>query len=190
MTRPKGKLIALIAIFAAIGLVTASGAFTSVQADRTVTVNVAGDASALLQLEPGQNPDYADASSGGGELSIDISSSNSNIQSGAEGVNENAVTWINQSFNITNQGTQSVSVTVTKLNDSADVRGGWVKFYNHTDDVRLDNGTNAPGVTLSPGETAEVSIKIDVPDTGSGSSFSTQTILNEIRINADATSPP
>lgn len=74
--RPKGKMIALLAIFAAIGLVVATGAFTSVSAERTVTIETAGDASANLGIAPagGSNP-YVTAP-GSGIVSLDFTSVN------------------------------------------------------------------------------------------------------------------
>ncbi|ERG92237.1 MAG: hypothetical protein J07HQW1_02272 [Haloquadratum walsbyi J07HQW1] len=45
---PKGKLLALLLAFTAVGGLAATGAFTTVQADRTADVTAAGDSNALL----------------------------------------------------------------------------------------------------------------------------------------------
>ena len=57
--------MALVALFLAIGLLTATGAFTSVSATRTAEVNVAGDGAALLQLQPYAGPNGYNPSGGG-----------------------------------------------------------------------------------------------------------------------------
>jgi hypothetical protein len=107
--RPKGKLFALLMMFAAVGLITASGAFTTVEAQRTADVNVSGDASALLQLEPG-NTTFADANAGGSsaEFQIDLS---------GNGVNLNATTAVlpgeGPLVNVTNNGDSNVEFNIT-----------------------------------------------------------------------------
>jgi hypothetical protein len=70
-----------------------TGAFTSVSADRQVSVEVAGDNSALLRLTPvthkisGADPAIVYQNSDG-ELAVDVT------QGGASGVNVDAITWI------------------------------------------------------------------------------------------------
>ncbi len=96
--KPRGKLFALLAIFAAIGLVTASGAFTSVQAERTMSVAVVGDASADLQLTDAGNGYVTNT---GGEISIDFSN-----------VNLRADTDFGAVLNITNNGPNDVNVQI------------------------------------------------------------------------------
>lgn len=91
--------------------VLGTGAFTSVTAERTVDVNVAGDASAYLGLEPvssSPNSDFVEVN--GGEVSFDFSSSNSNVN--GNGFNPDATTRINDLLRVTNQGTQAVNFWV------------------------------------------------------------------------------
>jgi hypothetical protein len=165
----KGKLFGLLAVFAAISLVTASGAFTTVSAERTATVNVAGDESALLALEPapGSNGDeYARIE--GGELELNLAGYNSS----ATGVNPNAVTDFDSVFVITNQGTQEVAVNITDSGDYDDS----VTFYNGSD--TLESGNEI----LSPGESVVVSIKVDTTGVSGEPD-----LINEITISAEAT---
>jgi hypothetical protein len=91
----------------AIGLVT-TGAFSTVEAERTASVSVAGDASALLQITPVENPDgtdkypeYLTGDGTDGTINIDITD---------PGVNDNAVTEIDQLLNVTNNGSEKVTV--------------------------------------------------------------------------------
>jgi hypothetical protein len=133
--RPKGKLFALFAVFAAIGLVTASGAFTTVSADRTVTVDTAGDANALLGLEANSSGNGAYANTEGNQIVIDFSANNlpTNGGNSADGVNVDAETEADDVFNVTNNGAQDIyfyvetsgssSVDVT-LYDGADPSSG------------------------------------------------------------------
>jgi hypothetical protein len=101
------KLLAAMGSIAAGGAAAmGTGAFTSVSADRSLEVEVAGDASAFLALKPQPNSDnasaYVDVS--GDTVSIDVSSTNA----GGEGANQNAYTVIRDLIQVTNQGTQGV----------------------------------------------------------------------------------
>ena len=97
---------------AAVGGATAvsTGAFTSVEANRDVSVNVADDSSALLTLDQssaGPNSEYAAVTDG--EVSIDLDNSD---DGGGAGLNQNATTNIFDIFRVENQGTQPVAVHV------------------------------------------------------------------------------
>jgi hypothetical protein len=118
------KFIASIgSVAAGAAAVTGTGAFTSVEADRSVDVEVAGDSSAYLGLrkaadenvDPGANSDaYVDDS--GSEVSFDFSSSNSTTDLG-DGFNPNAITEVDNLIEVQNQGTQSAFLSV----DTADL---------------------------------------------------------------------
>jgi hypothetical protein len=175
----KGKLFGLLVIFAAIGMVTASGAFTSVTATRTATVDVTGDSSALLKLEPANTPNGDEyARENAGELEIDLSGYNSS----ATGVNANATLNFTSVFVITNQGTQEVNVSITDAGDNPNA----VVFYNTTfaprDSSGATGGLETTEVTLATGESVTVSIYVDT----SGLS-SSDNLVNSITINATAT---
>jgi hypothetical protein len=164
----KGKLFGLLAVFAAIGLVTASGAFTTVSAERTASVNVAGDANALLALEPADTPngdEYAGTSND--QLEIELATEN------AEGVNPNAVTEIDSVFRITNQGSQEVNVSISdsSSSDNSDA----VTFHNGS--TNLESG----GKDIGTGESIIVSIRVDTTETDGTS------LIDEITITAEAT---
>lgn len=144
MAKPKGKLFALLAIFAAIGLATATGAFTTVQADRTANINAAGDSAALLQLTPAS--EYAQSNNN--QLQLDFAGS-----SGA-GVNTEAITDLGRSvFVVENQGSQTVSVSVTAAVGSNDPgangfeTGQRVLFYVHESELEGN-----PDVSTTPDE--------------------------------------
>ena len=165
--RPKGKLFALLAVFAAIGLVTASGAFTTVQADRTATVNVAGDSSALLALTPATEANGQYAYLNNGQLELDISSSNPNSGGSnftGAGVNDDALTSISAVFTIENQGTQDVDVYLGDASGNAITLNGndtaLQYYWGSTTTNSSETSTNA--VTLSPGQSVSVGFQIDL----------------------------
>ncbi len=82
-----------------------TGAFTSVSANRSLTIETADDADALLALEAEATPngnEYVDEN--GGAISIDISTAD------GDGVNDDARTIVRNLFQATNNGTQNVYV--------------------------------------------------------------------------------
>ncbi|RLM49674.1 DUF1102 domain-containing protein [Halorubrum sp. Atlit-28R] len=139
-----------------------TGAFTSVSADRGVSVSVADDSDALLAFETansGPNSQYTETT--GGTLSIDISGSNDNIAGGGEGINQNATTIIRDMFDIRNQGTQPVFAYVE---DSPDNFGLFADFPAHAEPgapAQPSSGPSEPTTGLGEGETGQDAISID-----------------------------
>ncbi|MFB6148561.1 MAG: DUF1102 domain-containing protein [Halobacteriales archaeon] len=167
--RPKGKLFALLAVFAAIGVITGTGAFTTVSAERTATVSVAGDSSALLQLQASSGPNGGYATETAGQLEIDLS-----------GVNIDARTTADNVFNITNQGTQNVTVYI---NASSGDHTETVTFYAGpvADDNPIDS--EATAYELGVGDSVSISMGIDTRNKGFTGS---ETLVSEITIYANA----
>ncbi|WP_299333936.1 DUF1102 domain-containing protein [Haloplanus sp.] len=92
-------------------VVTSTGAFTSVEADRDVAVQVASDANAYLLLNTiGPNAPYTETSNG--KLGIDLTEANA-TEAGGAGVNADAVTVFEELIEVGNQGTQEVDVSIT-----------------------------------------------------------------------------
>jgi len=103
-----------------------SGAFTSVSAERRVSVNVADDENAYLQLDPTNNADFA-TTDGNDVLELDFSGVNG--QAG-DGVNANATTGFGPEFTIKNQGTEPARVVIDKSAvDEALSGDGSLGFY-------------------------------------------------------------
>lgn len=116
------KYLAAVGSLAAGGAaMMGTGAFTSVQANRTMTVAVEDDSAAYLKLddEVDQGQDVY-SSYDDGELVIEIDGN-----SEGSGVNQNALTVIDDVFAIKNQGTQPVEVWVELSEDLSD----YVDFY-------------------------------------------------------------
>jgi hypothetical protein len=103
------RLLVALGGLAGTGGVLGTGAFTSVNANRSVSVAVANDSSALLGLGPcdGANGAYV-TGAGSGVMTLDISPSNPDVA--GEGVNGEATTVVHDVFEVRNQGTQPVGV--------------------------------------------------------------------------------
>lgn len=153
---PRGKLLALVTIVVAASLVTATGAFSSVTAERTTEVKVASDSDAFLALDgntEGGNGEYV--STDGGKLSIDLTTSSE----GAKGVNPDAVTTFDNLFTITNQGSQAVNLELTPKGDHKEA----IKFYDENGETVSERGSIEPGTSITVG------IKVDTREGNYGS---------------------
>ena len=152
-----------------------TGAFTSVTADRDLTVNVAGDASAFLKfaLEDTENAAYAQVGGSSDstlEIALDGSITDGDSEPTGSGVNEDAYTIIRDIFTITNQGTQDIYVGVegSTLPDKEESYGEnenidkAIDFFSDDSDLGSGLGIGEgfgpienKGVRLSPGDTLE-----------------------------------
>jgi hypothetical protein len=100
-----------------------TGAFSSVSANRNITVDVVGDASAFLSFEKTDSPnsDYVRIEDDGTiSLAFDGShakSSDSVSYSNVNGLNDDAFTIIGEMFDITNRGTQDIFVWIPQNPD-------------------------------------------------------------------------
>jgi hypothetical protein len=140
--------------------VTGTGAFTSVSADRSLTVAVTGDASAFLGISKAEEggsdtpnaQEYVEINNG--KITLDFSNSNATGGS-ASGVNKDAKTLFDNLLDITNNGTQTVNVFVpeSELEGGDDSgRGQLGIYYENTQDGDGDNGSlDAPGYSSVPG---------------------------------------
>jgi len=194
MARPKGKLFALLAIFMAIGIVTATGAFTSVQADRTVTATVDSDESALVGLTPYAGPNgynggsagssngYADIKNGVLEMNLGGGYSAGTAQSFA--LNYNATTEYDAVFNITNNGANSFDYYITRNNAHAGAPNAVV--FLQGDDVTSGTNRMSAGnsTTLASGTTHTISVKVDLDGVDSSDVPTGNALLDGITIHA------
>jgi hypothetical protein len=172
------KFIAAIGSLAAGGAAaTGTGAFTSAQADRTVSIDVVGDSSAYLALRKGPSSDVANdvVDTTGGEVTIDLDGTGTQ----ASGLNRDATTQFANILTVENQGTDEVifGVDTTGINDN-----NWIGDFNifaHNDSgspeyqgsyfntngdypagVSTSSGNTDTLVDLTAGETIDLSISI------------------------------
>jgi hypothetical protein len=149
-----------------------TGAFTSVTADRTVDVEVAGDANAYLGLEPvSGSPNSAYVEVNSGEVSFDFSSSNPNTSGDlGDGFNPDAVTVVDDLLRVTNQGTQDVNFSV----DLSGLNTGNADVTISTDDLGGESDLVANSITMSPGE--EIILDLEVDTIGQGPATASGTV--------------
>jgi len=148
-----------------------TGAFGSVEADRTVNVNVAGDESAYLGLSA--KSDYAQVTDGQLELNFN------NNNNGGDGVNEDAVSTFDGVFQMTNNGPNDLDITIDKSGLANPNRWQFVSkeqyeeysgdypednWYPSWDDFEGYESTNASGGGLSSGNSTLVGVMIDTRD--------------------------
>jgi hypothetical protein len=167
---PKGKLLALLLAFTAVGGLAATGAFTTVQAERTATVSTAGDDTALLQIKPATGTEFA--SSTGDEVQIDLSG-NANSPGG---VNLDAQTLDDGVLTVTNNGNGPVTISATATEASGP--SATIEFY--VADSEVASGTTSDGTTLS----ASGSITSSVPSSSSGDRYIVNSQSDGITINS------
>jgi hypothetical protein len=103
------KFIASIgSVAAGAAAVTGTGAFTSTNADRSVTVDVSDDAAAYLSLTPSDGPNASYVDETGSTLGLAF---DERLTSGS-GLNDDARTIIRDVLQITNRGTQDIYVWI------------------------------------------------------------------------------
>jgi len=163
------KFIAGLGSLAAAGAAgIGTGAFTSVQADRTLSIDTAGDADAFLSITKAEDDNedvYANAYeyveiSNSGEVSLDFTQVEDTAGASASGINQNATTVFDRLLDVTNNGTQDVEFWIESdlIVSSPNSDDGFLGVYSEDSDDGLgfDYADGSWGkVTLSPGETLE-----------------------------------
>jgi len=212
----RNAVLGLTGVAAGGGAIVGTGAFTSVDAARSVTVTTAGDADAALRMEPlsGKNGnEYAEIN--GGTLEITVPE-----------VNLTAVTHIDDVFGVTNNGTQPVVVCLEEQggetaavdlgarldqgfsdgsNAVTSVGGGEQPSSDGIADTGIVDLSypgspasryNSIGILLAVGQSLEVGVYIDTSDAnlndevGESSSVNfnkDQTLLDGVVVHASAT---
>jgi len=187
MTR-RNVLVGLGAVVASGGVALGTGAFSSVTAGRTVSVNTAGDDSALLALS---GDDEYVTNNTSGTLTIDLGSL-------TNGLNDDAITKITDAVTITNNapsgaddssttvglstsspgnvsGSGSGSVTVTV----EDGNSGYADVTFNIDSTEGDSfNTTGSTTDLTSGDSAYLDVKVDTTiDDTNASADNTLTIV-------------
>lgn len=139
------QLLATLGTAAGISTIFSTSAFTSVSADRSVSIRVASDADALLTLRPadGSNGEYAALNNG--QLELQLNSKNSDVS--GNGVPVDALTQILDVFVIENQGTQEVGVRL----DRDKLTGEALTFVIPTSEVKAKSNGDKPEVEFGAG---------------------------------------
>jgi len=151
-----------------------TGAFASVEATRSVSVNVAGDGSAYLGLE--DTSPYAETNGKQMELNF------ANNGNGGGGINADSVSTFDGVFRMTNNGPEDLDITIDKSGLANPDRWHFVpkevyeeysgnypedSFYPSWDDFGGYDTTNASGGGLDSGNSTLVGVAIDARDMNS-----------------------
>ncbi|MDQ2070913.1 hypothetical protein ACODNH_11585 [Haloarcula sp. NS06] len=177
----RSVLLGLGTISATVGGAFGSGAFSSVEATRTVKLNTSGDSSSLLSFK--QNPNNNTAEKIITTESVG-SSSNDVIKIEQIDLNERATTRFEDVLRVTNNGNKEVYLSVNDdggsssttpdpnnlIGDVLDIR------YNKNTIVDSSNdGDNA--VSLSAGNSMDLTVVVDLRNGNKGEDISS---INEI----------
>lgn len=173
-----------------------TGAFTSVSANRDITVDVAGDASAFLQFTKAEEDDGVTPNAEeyvtnveSGAVGIDLTNTNESAgegKTGGSGVNKDAVTIFDNLLDVTNQGTQEINIGVDlrtepselgiyaeDVQGTQDDNGGGFAVRNYPEDPGWDH-------TLGVGDTLEnLGVYVTDPSAINGETTYTVTIIAE-----------
>lgn len=178
-TRRRTLLVALGGMVAGGGALLGTGAFTAVQAERTVTIETTQDASAFLALQPARDDgSFVEETDGTIEVQLD---GRDPTEGNANGLNQNAISTFRNLVQVTNNGTQEVTslrleftttpggidpdTTFTLLVD--DPAGSGSDDVSHSSGgVDVLTGSNGIPTSLDSGESINLGLEIDLIDGG------------------------
>lgn len=150
----RNALIGLGAVATGGGALFGSGAFSTVDANRTVSISQTGDASALLGLGPG---DGATGIVGSEFNNTDGTADDSIITLSASSLNADATTTWNRAIQVTNNGDSTVNfqvVSATGVGSSAEL------------DFIQDGGSSVVGSSVSIASGNSIYLDVTVDTTG------------------------
>lgn len=164
----RNVVLGLSGLIAGAGALIGTGAFDTVEAERTVSVETAGDAGAFLRI--GSAGQYAEQVVTDTEAVFEIDIGGATTDAGGQGVNQRARTRISDFVVLTNQGTQEVNgISLTVSGD-----GGILDI--------IDDGISS-NLPLSPGQSTTFGVEIDLRDN------SLQTVTDDYDIDEGAFDP-
>ena len=180
MANRRSVLIGLGGLVAGGGALIGTGAFDTVEAERTVNVETAGDADAFLGLSPAdRDDDTGDGAAndadfneyvpdpGDGTIEINLDGNTE----GADGLNQNARTRLENLVVVTNQGTQNVgslefSISVEEIGDDSGHEDAFkIVSGDETIDATGEDLLDEAGVdggNLEPGQQVSFGVEIDL----------------------------
>jgi hypothetical protein len=176
---------------------TGTGAFTSAEIDRTVSVDVDSDADAYVGLKPadtangdayarvggdtGSSPD--NPSPDAGEVKVDFNGiSNNTDQSlgSGTGVNANAEYVFEDVLTVTNQGSQEVSISLTGSGDIEGLSSG-TSFDPDVQEIEARVDPDAADTNIGVGQTLNLDFAVETDDS------TDQNFGGTLTIEADST---
>lgn len=147
--------------------VVGTGAFTTATANRSVSVNVADEDEAYLALDEVDGPGYENATfahqNTSEQISIDINDAYGTVDDG-NGVGLDSKYEFDNVFQIENQGTQDVELSIPELSDGdfdPTASGLTVQFYPRT---TPSNPLHSTPAVLSTGSSLRIGLKVETND--------------------------
>jgi len=146
------------------GMALGTGAFTSVSAERSISIDTASDSQAFLRLDP-DDPNYpnsAYATETDGMIEIDVTSGAEGEFDGT-GVSPFANTVLGEVLPVGNQGTQAVEVSITSEDLSPDdpFKLFATNVPNQSGQLNLLKGASGDRPIIAPGESFALGFAID-----------------------------
>lgn len=168
-------LLGLGTVGVGVGGAFSSGAFTSVEATRTVEINTADDANAILSFEP-NNP--GNATDNNIIDTEDVGSQNRTlIKIKQDNLNEQATTKFEDTLKVTNDGEKDVGVSVNpdESTDPNNLIGDVLDVEDTTSGNTIVDGSTEGdnAVDLDSGSSITLTIVVDLRGSNSGSDIST-----------------
>lgn len=173
MPNRRSLIVGLGGLAAGGGLVLGTGAFSTVEAQRTVSVQTAGDADAFLAMEPARDEgEYVTQTDGTIEINL------IGNDQGAAGLTRQAITTFRNLVTVTNQGSQPIESLTLSFAESVDIDIDETFSFpvNEPDSDEIatvgnDENVLGPAVTatpdsLEPGEAVVFGITVDLVDGG------------------------
>ena len=171
----RNTIIGLGAIVAGGGAALGTGAFTSVEAERTVSVETAGDADAFLGLTAARDDQFVSEEEDG-VITITLGEEN------GTGVNQDATSTFEDIVEITNNGTQEIELIQFTVDEEEEVL---TVIPDEFDDNFSDEGSRDS--VLEIGESVTFGIEVDLIDEGDLSSdYSASITIEAYTDSADA----
>ncbi|WP_276258740.1 hypothetical protein [Haloglomus litoreum] len=179
----RNVLIGLGAVAVGGGAAFGSGAFSQVEAARTVDVTTTGDANGFIGIEGDNEYVNNDADSSSSELTIDLGAP------GDQAFNPNAVTELDGVVTITNNNQEGEAVDISLSTDGGSTTSNSVTVTLDSAEVTftVDSDPSTSGDqtgTIADGSTAELDVSVD---TGAGSGDGTTSA--DLTIVAEDSSP-
>ncbi len=133
------------------GLLIGSGAFSQVQADRTVSVNTEGDADAALGLDVNDSVNHAGVNAANADSGA--------IQLSFSDVNDNASTYYDDVLDVTNNDNEDITVTAYSNNSAVEVYTG-----SDTSGFAFGDSNEATLGTVNSGTSDSLGIALNTSD--------------------------
>jgi threonine dehydrogenase-like Zn-dependent dehydrogenase len=151
----RNMLLGMVVLVVGAGVIGASGAFTSVEAQRTMSISTSDDSAALLSLDAIESSTIASTEAEDGDDDTQV------LTIDRQKLNEDAITTFDAAFSVSvdNSAPNDVGVYIDKSSGNL----GAVDFIETSGDTTIKGSDKA--LTLSPGDDA-VDIKVEVDLTG------------------------